>query len=74
MVSVDWGPWQGAGMVSDDLEREYRRRGIGLIEVADGVRALLDELRAGPDGAAQAVVMRAHHDSPFASPATTAAP
>jgi hypothetical protein len=61
-------------MVSDDLEREYRRRGIGLIEVADGVRALLDELRAGPDGAAQAVVMRAHHGSPFASPATTAAP
>jgi NAD(P)-dependent dehydrogenase (short-subunit alcohol dehydrogenase family) len=74
VVSVDWGPWQGAGMVSDDLEREYRRRGIGLIEVADGVRALLDELRAGPDGAAQAVVMRAHHGSPFASPATTAAP
>ena len=67
VVSVDWGPWEGAGMVSAELEREYARRGIGLIELADGVRALLDELRAGPDGPAQAVVMRAHHGSPFAS-------
>ena len=56
-------------MVSAELEREYRRRGVGLIEVDDGVAALLDELRAGPDGPAQAVVMRAHHGSPAASPA-----
>ncbi len=43
-VAVDWGPWSGTGMVSAELEREYARRGIGLIEPSDGVGRLLDEL------------------------------
>jgi hypothetical protein len=56
-VAVDWGPWAGTGMVSAELEREYARRGIGLIDPDDGVAALLHELAtAGP---AQVVVMRA---------------
>ena len=52
---VDWGPWAGAGMVSPELEREYARRGIGLIDPERGVAALLDELAAGGD--AQVVLM-----------------
>jgi NAD(P)-dependent dehydrogenase (short-subunit alcohol dehydrogenase family) len=58
VVSVDWGPWAGTGMVSAELEREYARRGIGLIDPDDGVACLLRELRSGRDDA-QVVLMRA---------------
>ena len=57
VVSIDWGPWGGGGMVSAELEREYTRRGIGLVEPADGVMALLHEV-AQAAGPAQVVVMR----------------
>jgi acyl transferase domain-containing protein/NAD(P)H-dependent flavin oxidoreductase YrpB (nitropropane dioxygenase family) len=53
VVSVDWGPWaapdDGTGMVSTEVEREYARRGIGLIEPDDGVACLLAELAGGTD-------------------------
>ncbi len=45
VVAVDWGPWAGTGMVSAPLDREYARRGIGLVHPEDGVARLLDELR-----------------------------
>jgi NAD(P)-dependent dehydrogenase (short-subunit alcohol dehydrogenase family)/acyl carrier protein len=56
VVSVDWGPWAGGGMVSPELEREYARRGVALIDPAEGVAALLAEL-AAPSGPAQVVYM-----------------
>jgi NAD(P)-dependent dehydrogenase (short-subunit alcohol dehydrogenase family)/acyl carrier protein len=53
VVTVDWGPWaasgEGTGMVSVELEREYARRGIGLIEPEDGVACLLAELVGGTE-------------------------
>jgi acyl transferase domain-containing protein/NAD(P)H-dependent flavin oxidoreductase YrpB (nitropropane dioxygenase family) len=53
VVAVDWGPWaafeNGTGMVSAELEREYARRGIGLIEPEDGVACLLAELTSGTE-------------------------
>ena len=61
VVSVDWGPWAGTGMVSAELEREYGRRGIGLIDPDDGVACLLRELRSGRADA-QVVLMRARPD------------
>jgi NAD(P)-dependent dehydrogenase (short-subunit alcohol dehydrogenase family) len=58
VVSIDWGPWAGTGMVSPELEREYARRGIGLIRPGEATQALLDELaRASRRG--RLVVMRA---------------
>ncbi|SNQ50696.1 Beta-ketoacyl synthase (fragment) [Frankia canadensis] len=63
VVSVDWGPWgaapsaAGAGMVSPELAREYARRGIGLIDPAEGVDALLRELAGPADGPPQVVYM-----------------
>lgn len=57
VVSVDWGPWGGTGMIGPELEREYARRGIPLIPVDEGVRSLLDELWLGKKGDAQVVWM-----------------
>lgn len=66
VVSIDWGPWGGGGMVSAELEREYARRGIGLVDPADGVMALLHEVAAG-SGPSQIVVMRGAPEA-FAPP------
>jgi NAD(P)-dependent dehydrogenase (short-subunit alcohol dehydrogenase family)/acyl carrier protein len=57
VLSVNWGPWAGKGMVSPELEREYARRGIGLIPVHDGVELLLRELREGDRENVQIVMM-----------------
>ncbi len=66
VVALDWGPWAssgpggsggGGGMVSAELEREYARRGIGLIDPDAGVAAVLRELAADAPGAGQVVYM-----------------
>jgi NAD(P)-dependent dehydrogenase (short-subunit alcohol dehydrogenase family) len=63
VLSVNWGPWAGKGMVSPELEREYARRGIGLIPLADGVELLLHELREGDREDVQIVMMRGTPES-----------
>jgi hypothetical protein len=45
-------------MVSPELEREYTRRGVGLIGVEDGIACLLRELAWGPRDQSQVVYMR----------------
>ena len=68
VVAVDWGPWAslgtGAGMVSAELEREYARRGVGMISVDDGIACLLRELAWGSDDVPQVVYMRSSPVSP----------
>ena len=59
VVTIAWGPWAGGGMVTPELEREYQRRGMGLIQPDDGVLCLLEELRSGNPEDAEVVVMRA---------------
>ncbi len=58
VVSLDWGPWGGAGMISPELAREYERRGVGLIDPALGAESFLDELLHG-GSAPQVVLMNA---------------
>lgn len=70
VLAVNWGPWAGTGMVSESLEKEYARKGIGLIPLEQGVAALLDELRCGQD--AQCVLMCGTPDA-FAGKAEVAA-
>lgn len=62
IVSVDWGPWDSAGMVTPELRREYARRGIGLISAGAGVASLLDEIASGDRDAAQVVLTRGRPD------------
>jgi hypothetical protein len=58
VTSLDWGPWGGTGMVTPELARTYEARGVGLIDVDDGVGRVLDELAHGlPDSTV--VLMRA---------------
>jgi acyl transferase domain-containing protein/NAD(P)-dependent dehydrogenase (short-subunit alcohol dehydrogenase family) len=59
VVTIAWGPWAGGGMVTPELEREYQRRGMGLIQPEDGIHCLLEELRSGSSEDAEVVVMRA---------------
>ncbi|KPM56774.1 beta-ketoacyl synthase [Frankia sp. R43] len=74
VVSVDWGPWgveagaaAGRGMVSEELAREYARRGIGLIDPDEGVAALLRELREPVPGAPVQVVQMCGDAASFTS-------
>ncbi len=63
VLSVNWGPWAGKGMVSPELEREYARKGIGLIPLKAGVDALLQELQFGEKEDTQVVLMCATPES-----------
>jgi acyl transferase domain-containing protein/NAD(P)H-dependent flavin oxidoreductase YrpB (nitropropane dioxygenase family) len=61
-LTVHWGPWAPEsghrGMVTDELSREYARRGIALIDRDAGVLSVLRELAWG-DPAMTAVVYTA---------------
>ncbi|TSE01105.1 SDR family NAD(P)-dependent oxidoreductase [Skermania sp. ID1734] len=74
VVSVDWGPWAPAegGMVSEELMREYARRGVGVISHDDGVAALLRELAHGPSSDSQVVYAVGSPDVFAGHPATDA--
>jgi hypothetical protein len=63
VVSISWGPWRGAGMVTPELEAEFLRRGVCLINLNDGVEAFFDELSAGNPQDAQVLWMAGAGDS-----------
>jgi acyl transferase domain-containing protein/NAD(P)H-dependent flavin oxidoreductase YrpB (nitropropane dioxygenase family) len=53
-LTVHWGPWapdpRHGGMVTPELQQEYGRRGIDLIDPEEGTVALLRELAFGDHG------------------------
>jgi malonyl CoA-acyl carrier protein transacylase len=55
VVSLNWGPWAGVGMVAD-LEGHLGRRGLGMIDPATGCAALVDELRFGRKGDVEVIL------------------
>jgi len=63
VLSINWGPWAGKGMVSAELKRDFARKGIGLIPVREGVDALLQELQFGTRDDVQVVLMCAAPES-----------
>jgi NAD(P)-dependent dehydrogenase (short-subunit alcohol dehydrogenase family) len=63
VVSINWGPWAGTGMVDETLEQEYARRGIGLIDPSGGVESFVQELAGGGESDAQVILMKAEPKS-----------
>lgn len=53
-ITVNWGAWaprgRRPGMVSPELERDFLRRGMKLLDGDASARALINELQYGPDG------------------------
>ena len=49
IVTFNWGPWKGAGMVSESLEAEFVKRGIPLIPLKEGGAYFVKELKYGKD-------------------------
>ena len=54
VVAMGWGPWEG-GMVTPALAREFKRIGVGLIPLAAGAQAVVDEF--SHHGSVQAEVL-----------------
>ncbi len=49
ILTINWGPWKGTGMVSDSLETEFRKRGVSLIPLKAGAKYFVDELKFGKE-------------------------
>jgi 3-oxoacyl-(acyl-carrier-protein) synthase/NAD(P)H-dependent flavin oxidoreductase YrpB (nitropropane dioxygenase family)/NAD(P)-dependent dehydrogenase (short-subunit alcohol dehydrogenase family)/acyl carrier protein len=45
-VALNWGPWSGAGMVTPEVARQFRERGVGMVTVPAGRAAAWREMRA----------------------------
>jgi NAD(P)-dependent dehydrogenase (short-subunit alcohol dehydrogenase family)/acyl carrier protein len=45
VASLNWGPWEGTGMVTEEVAEQFRSRGIDLVTVEEGRRAVWDEVR-----------------------------
>jgi acyl transferase domain-containing protein/NAD(P)H-dependent flavin oxidoreductase YrpB (nitropropane dioxygenase family)/NAD(P)-dependent dehydrogenase (short-subunit alcohol dehydrogenase family)/acyl carrier protein len=56
VLSVNWGPWDGTGMVDETLRRSFERRGVGLIPPERAIEILLDEIVRGDPDLAQIAV------------------
>ena len=50
VIAINWGPWQLAGMVSAEVQRQFAQRGVGLIPLAAGANSLDLELHKGRKG------------------------
>ncbi|HEV2771968.1 MAG TPA: SDR family NAD(P)-dependent oxidoreductase, partial [Thermoleophilaceae bacterium] len=50
VVSINWAPWAGAGMVSPELVREFARRDVPVVAPPAGRQAFHRELRSGRKG------------------------
>ncbi len=66
VVSINWGPWDTAGMVSPELRKQFEERGVELIPPAVGLRMLVDELACGHKGESQVIVGGAGWRAPAA--------
>lgn len=49
VVAFGWGPWKGAGMVNESLEKEFRRRGVAFLPLKEGGEFFADEILYGDD-------------------------
>lgn len=55
VVAINWGPWDTAGMASDEVKRQFRERGIIPIPLDAGCRFFVEELRYGKKGETEVI-------------------
>lgn len=56
VCAIAWAPWDKAGMVSEELKREFARRGVSLLSPKAGRRALWLEIQQRALAPAEVVV------------------
>jgi acyl transferase domain-containing protein/NAD(P)H-dependent flavin oxidoreductase YrpB (nitropropane dioxygenase family)/NAD(P)-dependent dehydrogenase (short-subunit alcohol dehydrogenase family)/acyl carrier protein len=56
VTSINWGPWEGLGMVSEEVRRQFAERGVQMITPEAGRRALDKEIRLGRKGEVEVVL------------------
>lgn len=56
VVSINWGPWESAGMVSDGLQRQFEQQGIKLLPRSVGIQKLVQELCFGKKGEVEIII------------------
>jgi acyl transferase domain-containing protein/NAD(P)H-dependent flavin oxidoreductase YrpB (nitropropane dioxygenase family)/NAD(P)-dependent dehydrogenase (short-subunit alcohol dehydrogenase family)/acyl carrier protein len=47
VLSINWGPWKGAGMVSEAIENEFKKKGVAFIPLKEGSEFFVNELKYG---------------------------
>lgn len=55
VVAINWGPWDTAGMASDEVKRQFRERGIIPIPLDAGCQFFVEELRYGKKGETEVI-------------------
>lgn len=56
VVSINWGPWETKGMVSDGLQKHFAQQGIQLIPISMGKQKLIQELCYGQKGDVEIII------------------
>ena len=56
VAALNWGPWCGAGMVTDEVERQFRSRGVGLVEPQGGCKAAWNEALSEQGGPVRVIL------------------
>ena len=56
VVALGWGPWEGKGMVSPEVMRQFKERGIDLVPPHEGVEMFVREVLAPSDSPAEVVI------------------
>jgi malonyl CoA-acyl carrier protein transacylase len=70
VLALNWGPWEGAGMVSAEVRRQFAERGVGLVPPSAGAAIFDREIHRGQKGEAEIVI----GDGPWGEESLATAP
>ncbi|MCB2180484.1 MAG: SDR family NAD(P)-dependent oxidoreductase [Desulfobulbaceae bacterium] len=56
LFSLNWGPWAGSGMATDEVQKQFQERQVELIGQADGALTFHEEMILGSKGEVELVV------------------
>ncbi|MBW1804057.1 MAG: SDR family NAD(P)-dependent oxidoreductase, partial [Deltaproteobacteria bacterium] len=56
VFSINWGPWAGGGMASEEVQRQFANRGVDMISPEEGPRYFDLEILKGVKGEVELVV------------------